>query len=237
MNHRKVAVALALAGSIAAATPAYSADFDVTVTNLTRGSYFTPLLVTAHTSETSLFQSGASASTSLQAMAEGGSIAALSADLAGFNATVVENPAAGLLGPGQSATAMLNTDDAADNTELSVVAMVLPSNDGFLGLNSITVPTEPGTYTFDVPAYDAGTEANDEVRGSGALGEPGYPAPGPVDTSSGMNATGVSASVEGFVHIHRNVLGDSDAAGGVSDIVSSVHRWLNPVARVTVIVR
>ena len=115
--------------------------------------------------------------------------------------------------------------------------MVLPSNDGFLGLNSITVPTEPGTYTYNVSAYDAGTEANDEVRGSGAPGEAGFPAPGPVDTSSGMNGTGVAATVEGFVHIHRNVLGDADPAGGVSDINSSVHRWLNPVARVTVTVR
>ncbi|MFT6639349.1 MAG: hypothetical protein ACJAUZ_000339 [Flavobacteriaceae bacterium] len=39
---------------------------------------------------------------------------------------------------------------------------------------------------------------------------------------------------EGFVHIHRNVLGDHDAEGGSSDINAAVHRLLNPVARITV---
>ena len=113
---------------------------------------------------------------------------------------------------------------------------MLPTNDGFIGLNSITIPTEAGTYTWNVNAYDAGTEANDEIRGGGAPGAAGFPAPGPVDTASGMNGTGVNATVEGFVHIHRNVLGDTDAAAGASDIDSTVHRWLNPVARVTVVV-
>lgn len=225
-----------LAVLAALSAPAYAVDFSVSVTNLTNGVYFTPLLVAAHTSDASLFTTGEAASTSLQEMAEGGSIASLVTDLDGIDATVVENPAAGLLGPGESTMANLNTDDAADNTQLSIVAMMLPTNDGFIGLNSIDIPTEPGTYTFNVNAYDAGTEANDEIRGSGAPGEAGFPAPGPVDAAAGMNGTGTGAAVEGFVHIHRGVLGDSDATGGVSDIVSSVHRWLNPVARVTITV-
>ena len=49
-----------------------------------------------------------------------------------------------------------------------------------------------------------------------------------------MNGTGVAADVEGFVHIHRNVLGDTSATDGVSDIDATVHRWLNPVASVTI---
>ena len=120
---------------------------------------------------------------------------------------------------------------------------MLPTNDGFIGLNGITIPTTPGTYSYNVNAYDAGTEANDEVRGGGAPGTAGFPVPpgSPVDTgvfaadSGGTGVTGVSA--EGFVHIHRGVLGDNNNAGGASDINSSVHRWLNPVARVTITVR
>lgn len=225
---------LALAGMFTNAV--YATDFDVTVTNLTNGVYFTPLLVAAHTPDSRLFASGAAASAGLQEMAEGGNIATLSADLSGAGAVVVENPAAGLLGPGESTTTNLNTDNATENNYLSVVAMLLPTNDGFLGLNAIEIPSEPGTYTYNVNAYDAGTEANDEIRGGGAPGEAGFPAPGPVDASSGMNGTGVQAEVEGFVHIHRNVLGDTDVAGGVSDIDSTRHRWLNPVARVRVTV-
>lgn len=217
----------------------YAADFTVSVTNLTRGVYFTPLLVTAHDPALSIFTSGSAASPELQAVAEGGDISSLSALLTGAGATVVENPAGGLLAPGDqspAASAMLNTDSAPSNTQLSIVAMMLPTNDAFIGLNSITVPTSPGVYTYNVNAYDAGTEANDEVQGSGAPNMAGFPAPGPVAAAVGTGGTGVGAVAEGFVHIHRNVLGDNDASGGVSDIDATVHRWLNPVARVVVTV-
>ncbi len=233
MNLKRVSAAI-LAAAIS--TSAHATDFSVSVTNLTQGIYFTPLLVAAHSSDAQLFASGAAASASLQQMAEGGSVAGLVEDLGAVDATVVENPASGLLGPGQSTTAALNTDNAEGNAYLSVVGMMLPTNDGFIGLNSVNIPTEPGTYTFNVNAYDAGTEANDEIRGGGAPGTPGFPAPGPVDEASGMNGTGVAATAEGFVHIHRNVIGDTDAGGGASDIDATVHRWLNPVARVTITV-
>ena len=225
---------LTLAAVIAA--PAQAVDFDVEITNLTRGSYFTPFLVTAHADSAALFSVGEAASANLQLMAEGGDISGLAADVAALNATTVENPAGGLLGPGESTTASLNTDSAPDNTRLSIVAMILPSNDGFMGLNAVEIPTEPGSYVFNVNAYDSGTEANDEVLGSGAPGEPGFPAPPPVAASSGTGGTGVDAMAEGFVHIHRNVLGDDNLEGGASDIVNTLHRWLNPVVRVVVTV-
>lgn len=225
-----------VAAITAAAAPASATQFDVEIINLTRGSYFTPFLVAAHVSDASLFTSGEPASASLQAMAEGGDISALVADVEAINATVVANPAEGLLAPGQRTSAMLNTDDAPDNTRLSIVAMILPSNDGFMGLNSIEIPTEPGRYVYSVNAYDSGTEGNDEVVGSGAPGEPGYPAPPPVLAASGSGGTGIAAMAEGFVHIHRNVLGDDTLTGGSSDIDNTVHRWLNPVVRVVVTV-
>lgn len=215
---------------------ASATDFSVEITNLTRGSYFTPLLVAAHPAANSLFTSGETASANLQAMAEGGDISGLSGDLMTLSATIETDPAAGLLGPGASASVDMNTDAAPDNTNLSIVSMILPSNDGFIGLNSISIPTEAGTYTYNVNAYDAGTEGNDEVVGSGAPGEAGYPAPGPVGDASGSGGTGTGAVSEGFVHIHRNVIGDTDENGGISDIDAVVHRWLNPVARVVITV-
>lgn len=217
-------------------TSAFATDFSVSVTNLTQGIYFTPLLIAAHDSDNRLFSSGTAASASLQAMAEGGDISGLVTDLTPSGAEIVENPAAGLLGPGMNATAALNTDSTPENAYLSVVAMMLPTNDGFIGLNAVEIPTEPGTYTYNVNAYDAGTEGNDEIRGSGAPGEAGFPAPGPVDVASGFNGTGFTTASEDFVHIHRNVIGDTDANGGVSDIDATVHRWLNPVAKVTITV-
>ena len=230
----KLFAAVALTGITSVAS---AVDFDVAIDNVSRGLFFTPLAVGAHPAGTSLFSVGGAASAELQAMAEGGDISGLEIMLTGIGATMSNNPAAGLLLPGQGATASLNTDNAADNTQLSIVAMILPSNDGFVALNAIDIPTEAGTYTFFANAYDAGTEANDELRGSGAPGEAGFPVPPPLDPMLGTGGTGVNASAEGFVHIHRGSLGDADAASGTSDIDMTVQRWLNPVAKITITVR
>ena len=214
---------------------ASAADFSVRITNLTNGIWFTPFVVAAHPDGTSLFTAGQPASASLQSMAEGGDISGLVADLQAVGATISENPAGGLLPPAMSADVDLNTDGTS-NVLLSVAAMLLPTNDAFTGLNSITIPTNPGTYTFDLPAYDAGTEANDEIiNGGGAPGTPGIPAaPG---GDAGVDATGIADNQSNAnVHIHRGVLGDDNLTGGSSDLDNRIHRWLNPVAKVTIIV-
>lgn len=213
-----------------------AAELSVEITNLTQGIYFTPLLLVAHGDENSLFDVGAPASAELQAMAEGGSLDGLAAIGSAISADAVANPAGGLLAPAQSTTAMLST--AESNDVLSIVAMILPSNDGFVGLDNWPIPSEAGTYTLYLNAYDAGTEANDELRGSGMPGMPGMPVPPPLDPLLGMNGTGVTTmSTNTNVHIHPGNLGDSDATGGISDVTNNVHRWLNPVAKVTVTVQ
>ena len=70
----------------------------------------------------------------------------------------------------------------------------------------------------------------------------------PHATNLGTGGTGVAIQVqggtltdnandrEGSVHVHRGIVGDTNPNGGISDLDSSVHRWLNPVARLTVIV-
>lgn len=219
-----------------AAQQASAADLEIQVQNLTQGIYFTPLLVTAHPADASLFTVGEAASSALQKMAEGGAIADLEAIVTGVNANSAANPAQGLLAPSKGATAMIT--NAAANTKLSIVGMMLPTNDGFVGLDSWTIPTEAGTYTVFLNGYDAGTEANNELRGSGAPGEAGMPVPPPLDPLLGNGGTGVTdMEPTKVVHIHRGNLGDSDTAAGSSDINSSVQRWLNPVAKVTVTVK
>lgn len=236
MKHGLIGCALAAAAAAVAPT-LNAAELEVSITNLTRGQHFTPLLVTAHPQATALFAAGQPASASLQMMAEGGDISGLEADLATLSAAMATNPAGGLLAPGASATATLQGGAGTNNPLLSVVAMLLPTNDGFVGLNAIAIPTAPGTYTYNVNAYDAGTEGNDERRGGGAPGQPGFPVPPPIDALIPTGGAGLTATAEGFVHIHRGVLGDTDFSGGATDIDSVVHRWLNPVARVVVVVR
>lgn len=232
---KKTLCAALLAVSLSAAQTAGAVDFDVRITNLSNAIYYTPFLVAAHPAGNNLFTTGQPASASLQAMAEGGDISGLVADVNGLGATVVENPAAGLLMPATSVSFNMNTDGTS-NDRLSIVAMLLPTNDAFAGLNAIEIPTAAGTYTFNVPAYDAGTEANDELlTGGGAPGAPGMPAdPGGLTGTGGTGAA--AADANSTVHIHRGSLGDTDAAAGASDLDSRVHRWLNPVIRVTITV-
>lgn len=233
----KVFLSAALvAASLIASSLANATQFNVRIVNLTNGIWYTPFLVVAHPDGTSLFTVGQPASASLQAMAEGGDIAGLVADVQAIGATFAADPAGGMLPPAMSANVDLNTDGTA-NTLLSVVAMLLPTNDAFAGLNSVSIPTDPGTYIFDVPAYDAGTEANDELlTGGGAPGVAGIPGdPGGFSGTGGTGAAGADANTN--VHIHRNTLGDTDSVAGTSDLDSRVHRWLNPVVRVIVTVQ
>lgn len=215
--------------------PTLAADIEVSVTNLTHGNHFTPLLIAAHDADSHLFQVGTEASAALQKMAEGGDIADLDAAVTGNAGVTSANPAMGLLAAGMSVSEVML--DTGDNTHLSIVAMVLPTNDAFVGLDGWEIPTEAGTYTMYVNAYDAGTEANDEIiNGGGMSGVPGIPAaPG---GDGGANGTGVMDSSDNSnVHTHPGVLGDMDPAGGMSDLDSRVHRWLNPVAKVVVTVK
>lgn len=221
--------------SMMGASAANAAQWDVTVTNLTHGNYFTPFLVTAHNASDHVFEVGTAASSDLQAMAECGDLSGLTVSYPADDDTVA-NPAGGLLAPGASTSAMLDTT-ASGNTQLSIVAMVLPTNDGFVGLDALDVPTASGTYTYYLNAYDAGTEANNELLDTSgcATNMPGIPgAPG---MDAGTGGTGVAAvDSNTTVHIHRGILGDTNPTGGISDLDSTIHRWQNPVAKVVITV-
>ena len=223
-----------VAGMVLTLGQAVAAEFTVTVKNLTNGIYFTPLLITAHDGDTRLFETGSPASEALQAMAEGGDISKLLAKVGGEDRDTVANPAGGLLTPGGIVSDIYFNTDRTHNRYLSLVAMLLPTNDGFVGLDSLLIPRIPGTYRYYLVGYDAGTEANDErITGGGAPGVPGIPgAPGGDAGTGGTGVSGVDANPT--VHIHRGVIGDTDPEGGISDLDSTIHRWLNPVAEIVI---
>ncbi len=226
---------LILSSALMASASVNAAELNIEFQNLTQGIYFTPILVAAHPADASLFETGESASDELQMMAEGGDISGLASIISSVNGNAAEVQAE-LTAPGMSRSFMLSTD--ADNTVLSLTSMLLPTNDAFVGLDNWTIPTEAGTYTIYLNAYDAGTEANDEIRGSGAPGESGMPVPPPLEALVGTDGTGVTMEEANMtVHIHRGNVGDSMNEGGNSDINSSVQRWLNPIAKLTVTVQ
>ncbi|MEM7294482.1 MAG: spondin domain-containing protein [Pseudomonadota bacterium] len=171
-------------------------------------------------------------STGLATLAEGGNTSVLGGELDASPGTNRHQTFGGMLAP--ATVSAVYTFETDDYPYLSMAAMLLPTNDGFVGLDSWVIPTTPGTYTINLNAYDAGSEANDEIiNGGGALGMPGIPVdPG---GNNGTGATGVTATeANTTVHIHRGNIGDDNPTGGVSDANNTVHRWLNPVARLIV---
>jgi len=208
-----VAAMLAAAGSVA-----YGADFEVTVTNLTRGQQFTPILVASHKAGVTLFELGAPASAQLATLAEEGNVAPLTAMLSAMNDVREVVNSGGLLAPGHSVTQTVKTGGPFDH--LSVAAMLIPTNDAFFALNGIEGPDGNRTLTVFSPAYDAGSERNDESCAS-------IPGPAP-ECPGGFGAGGAPAGgEEGYVHIHAGIHGVGDLEPGMRD-------WRNPVARITI---
>jgi hypothetical protein len=205
--------ALAMSGAAVADDRNRPAFFEVTVTNITAAQSFTPILVASHASDSVLFRVGEAASAELAELAEGGDTAPLAAALA-QNAQVLDvQSTSGLLAPGQSSTIRVATRGGFNR--VSVAAMLIPTNDSFLALNGMAGPSDGRSITVSVPAYDAGSEPNDNRCAS---------IPGPV---CGGEGTSPNAGGEGFVHISRGIHANGDLDPAVYD-------WRNPVALITV---
>jgi hypothetical protein len=204
-------------GLMGMAGVAVAAEYEVTVTNLTRGQQFTPVLVATHKAGVRLFDLGNSASPQLRTLAEEGNVAPMTALLLGNPAVRDVVNSGGLLNPGQSVTQRVGTRGSFDN--VSVAAMLIPTNDAFFAVNDAEGPNGNDAMTVYSPAYDAGTERNDESCAS---------IPGPNFVECGGPGTGgAPGGGEGFVHIHAGIHGTGDLDPAVRD-------WRNPVARITI---
>jgi hypothetical protein len=210
---------LAVGGALllAAAGVASAMEFEVTVTNLTRGQQFTPILVASHKAGVRLFELGTPASPQLKTLAEEGNVAPLTALLLGNPDVRDIVNSGGLLNPGQSVTQRVSTRAGFDN--VSVAAMLIPTNDGFFAVNDAEGPNGQQSITVYSPAYDAGTERNDETCAS---------IPGPFFVEcGGPGGGGTPGGGEGYVHIHAGI-------HGIGDLEPALRDWRNPVARITI---
>jgi hypothetical protein len=187
--------------------------FEVTITNITKDQNFTPLLLATHTGAVSLFTPGQAASLELEMQAEGGNPMPLK-DLLDSNPGVLNTAVAEvdgvLLMPGQSVTVEIQGNGKFNR--LSITSMLIPTNDTIVGLRSMKLPSRSAMAA--VPAFDAGTEINDEDCDN---------IPGPDCGGEGFNMAGG----EGYVYISNGISGDGDLA-------SYAYDWRNPVARVVV---
>lgn len=202
---------LALPLSLSAATQA--ADYQITITNLTYAQAFTPALAVSHKEGHPVFAPGQVASTELEAVAEGGDTGPLATLLENSDDNWAIASSEGLLMPGESVT--ISLEAKKEFRYVSLVSMLIPTNDAFIGLNSIRLPKNPRKpEMLMVPAYDAGTEENDESCAH---------IPGPVCGGEGMSAEGG----EGYVAVHRGI-------HGIADLSADIYDWRNPAAMIVI---
>ena len=206
-----------LAAPVALADDDQPRRYEVSITNLTRGQQFTPILVASHKNSVQLFKLGAPASPGLATLAEEGNTAPLTAELVALSGTGQVVSGSGLTNPG--ATTTLIVEGRRGFARLSVAAMLIPTNDAFFALNGIELPRGDDTLTVTAPAYDAGSEKNDELCAS---------VPGPFFAECKGSGGGAKAGGgEGYVHIHAGI-------HGIGDLPAAVRDWRNPVALITV---
>ncbi len=226
MTHRfhVLASTLAVLCTLAASPAALAEEehphgrYEVTITNLTRGQQFTPILVATHQASVRLFELGSKASAALETLAEEGNAAPLKAALESNPGTGQVKTGTALTNPG--ATVTFTVDGGRGFGFLSVAAMLIPTNDAFFALNGVPLPRDHQTFTFTAPAYDAGTERNDELCAS---------IPGPSFAECGGPGGGgaPAGGEEGYVHIHAGI-------HGIGNLKAADRDWRNPVALIKV---
>lgn len=212
-------------GTVTVTRVAAPATFSATVENLTGGQYFTPLNFAAHSRQADVWSLRAAPSPGVAAVAELGDVAALASELEasidanGLGVSGVADGPSGPIGPGESR----NFEFTTNERHLSIVSMVICTNDGFAGLDSRTLPSAGRTTTYYLRAYDAGAELNTELR------EDIVPAPfcsTPAGAEGGNGADQPEIDGFGRINVHPTLK-------GVGDLPDRFD-WRGPVLKVTV---
>ncbi|CAM9611996.1 unnamed protein product [Ectocarpus sp. 8 AP-2014] len=205
--------ALASALSMANAGEVY-----VRVRNLTYLQPFSPVFVVAHTNDVSIFREGFPASDAVKIMAEDGDNSALVELLASED--VEPYICGGVMGeaplfPGDTWRGVMTVDESiCPDAQYSVVSMLINTNDAFVGIDSNRLV---GTEKVFPPAFDAGTESNNELCTH---------IPGPACAADSGNLE--DGPGEGYIHVSRGFHG----VGG--ELIEANYDWRNPVAEVVV---
>jgi len=213
-KHLLVLVAASVISFQASANYYHGHTYKVTITNLTKGISFTPLLATSHHKSLSVFNLGEAATQNIINIAEGGDISGLNQELMDSHKAFDTTSSAGLLGPGMSVE--LELDSTAPYREISIVSMALPTNDTLVALRGKKLPrSKHKPVTYFMRAYDAGSEMNDELCSN---------IPGP-------HCGGVPFSPEdegeGYIYPSPGIHGEADLSRAAYD-------WNGPVAKVTI---
>jgi hypothetical protein len=210
--------------ALSASSSAQEGDitYNVTIENLTSTQPLTPPVVAAHSSQADVLEVGEAASAELQQVAENGNgdplVTLLSGSDAVFDVATGDAP----IMPGESATVSVK---APAGSLLSAVMMLICTNDGFTGVDSLSLPAS-GSQSIQTDAYDAGTETNTEDFAD--LVPPCQALVGVTSADEGTGETNPALAEGGVIAAHPGIQGGTDLT--VAD-----HGWADPVATITVV--
>jgi hypothetical protein len=235
---RMLLAAMIVAGisSFSLAPSALGRDFEVTISNLTAGQPLTPPVAATHSGKHALFEVGQPASVGVREIAENGNsapmLAFLEADPFGSISGFLETGTGPLVPDGTPGAATFDDEVTFEISaeksanRISFVSMLICTNDGFTGVDSLKLPGKVGrSASAQTNGYDAHTEINTEDYADIVP-----PCQALIGDSSAEPGTGVSnpALAEGGVIAHH------EGIQGGSDLDPAIHGWTDPVARISV---
>jgi Spondin_N len=213
--------ALVLGAAMLAVGPAAADDdggaktWRVTITNIAQPGTqpLSPPVVAVHSSKGDVWSVGDVASNGVAAVAEdavNGPLLSALPQLEGFMS--VTTGTAAPIGPGSSASFEVVTKGSFNR--LSIVTMLVNTNDAFTGLDSLRLRGRGETR--ETMAYDAGSELNNELVSH---------IPGPC-----CNNPGVRAPEGQVIRPHAGILGPA----GAGKLDPALYDWNGPVARIAI---
>ena len=213
MKRALVLTVVVVAVAAWAAPAAAQNTVTIQITNLSR-QIISPPVVASHTWKVAIFVPGQPASMDLAALAEDGDGSGLVELLSGHDEVLDVAAASGPILPGMTAT--LELEVRGKFNRISAVGMLVTTNDAFFGLSNFFVNPSRRVQRVMVPAWDAGTEVNNESCDF---------IPGPPCGNPFMRDTD---GAEGFVFVHSGI-------HGTGDLLPSEWAWQNPVVEIAVI--
>ena len=192
-------------------------EYRVTVSNVTANQPFSPVAVITHAPSYSVFKAGQSASVALEHLAEEGSNKQLLDEAGKDSAVIAGYSGKGLILPGKSESLTISVPLKTNDFKLSIASMLVNTNDAFASHSTSGIADLKVGDSFEkqLPAWDAGTEINDESSG----------VPGPAAGGNGFEA--IRDDIVNVVTIHQGVVTQAD--GLSTSKLNASHRFDNPV--------
>ncbi len=172
------------------------------------GAHFTRLIGAVHNSQVTFWESGGTATAGVEGVAELGATSTFSAEVraAGSNAVLVSQSPGG----GGTPTKTFAVDFTADRPLFTILSMIGPSPDWFVGVSGLSVLDAQNQWIdrheIELFAYDAGTENGENFQ-------LGNPATSPQGTITSLRGVGkFSDQPMGYLILLRRGAGEVNAA-------------------------